>query len=391
MSISIAGRSLISLKDFSNDEIRLILDTAEEMAEAIGFGDEPKREAFEPLDRILATLFFEPSTRTRLSFETAMLRLGGQVIGFTSAKVSSVAKGESVADTARVVGGYCDIIVIRHSLMGAAKAAADHTDVPVINAGDGPHEHPTQTLTDLFAIMRAHQRLDGLTVGLCGDLKFGRTVHSLAPVLARFGSSIICIAPPELQMPEEVLAEIEAIAGQRPDLTDDLAGAVKQLDVLYMTRIQRERFDDPAEYERLKGVYVVTPELMEGAPDGMIVLHPLPRVDEIDPRVDDDPRAWYFRQAHGGVPVRMALISLLLGLEPVRTKGRRYGLDVIPREERTASESTPPAQRQVIEPAPPCRRKDCITSEDTALPNQAFKLADGRLVCAYCERPLEQK
>ncbi|MBC7289093.1 MAG: aspartate carbamoyltransferase, partial [Armatimonadetes bacterium] len=188
------GKSLITLKEWTRAEIELVISTAEAMADAIGMGDSRHRQPFAPMDRIMATLFFEPSTRTRLSFETAMLRLGGQVIGFADAGVSSAAKGESLPDTVRVVGSYCDIMVIRHPLMGAAKVAADYSGVPVINAGDGAHEHPTQTLTDLFAIRQAKGRLHGLVVGLCGDLKYGRTVHSLAPALARMGSRVVCIA-----------------------------------------------------------------------------------------------------------------------------------------------------------------------------------------------------
>jgi len=386
--MSLKGRSLITLKSFSCAEITRILDVAGLMARAIGFDGEGRQQSFEPMDAILGTLFYEPSTRTRLSFEVAMLRLGGQVVGFADPRASSVAKGETLADTARIVGGYCDIIVIRHPLMGAAKVAADHAGVPVINAGDGPHEHPTQTLTDLFAIRRAFGRLDGLRVGLCGDLKYGRTVHSLAPTLARFGADVVCIASDELQMPEEVLAEVERISGRRPDTAADLSAAVADLDVLYMTRIQRERFSDPAHYERVRGVYVLTPDILACAPERMIVLHPLPRVDEIDPAVDSDPRAWYFRQAHGGVPVRMALISLLLGLEPSEAQRRRYGLDA------PAAEGAPlrppgidPPQAELLEDAPPCRQSGCITAEES-LPAQAFRLASGELVCAYCERRL---
>jgi len=395
MSVSLAGRSLISLKDYSKAEIERILEVAETMAEAVGFGGEPRYGSFAPMDRIMATLFFEPSTRTRLSFESAMLRLGGQVLGFADAGVSSVKKGESLADTATVVSGYCDIIVLRHSLMGAAKVAADFASVPVINAGDGPHEHPTQTLTDLFALQRAHGTVSGLRVGLCGDLRFGRTVHSLAPTLARFGSEVVCIAPGPLQMPEEVLAEVEALSGQRPELTDDLARALADLDALYMTRIQRERFDllapdEREECEKLQGVYVLTPELMAQAPEDMIVLHPLPRVDEISPEVDQDPRAWYFRQAHGGVPLRMALVSLLLGLEPSDTGGRRYGLDVTASSEaEEAPASAPEQQREIVSDAPYCGREGCVTQVYPDLPRQAFRLPDGRLACAYCEHVLE--
>ncbi len=386
--MSIAGRSLISLKDFTTEQIQAILALASRMAEAIGLDGTEGRGALAPMDRILATLFFEPSTRTRLSFESAMLRLGGQVLGFADAKASSASKGESLADTVLIVSGYCDIIVIRHPLMGAAKVATDAVAVPVINAGDGPHEHPTQTLTDLFALTQVRGTLAGLRVGLCGDLKYGRTVHSLAPVLARFGSEVVCIAPQALQMPEEVLADVESISGKRPVLTEDLAGSLEGLDALYMTRIQQERFASASEYEQWRGVYVLTPELMERAPEDMIVLHPLPRVDEIHPDVDRDPRAWYFRQAHGGVPVRMALISLLLGLEPWQPKGRKYGLDVGPAVQSGEAAADAGTPREVIQDAPSCGRTGCVTSVYPHLAAQAYRLADGRLTCAYCENVL---
>ena len=387
--MALKGRSLISLRDFTCAEIRTILDLSRLMAEAIGLEGAAKRQSFEPMEAILAALFFEPSTRTRLSFESAMLRLGGQVLGFADASSSSVSKGETLADTIRVVTGYCDIMVIRHPVMGAAKVAADYGSVPVINAGDGAHEHPTQTLADLFAIMLALGRLDGLRVGLCGDLKYGRTVHSLAPVMARFGSEVVCIAPPELQMPENVLAEVESISGRRPEQTADLAAAVASVDVLYMTRIQRERFADPAEYERQRGVYVLTPQIMAGARDSMIVLHPLPRVDEISPEVDQGPGAWYFRQARAGVPVRMALISLLLGLEPTFGGGRRYGLDIASGGQPAPIETPAidPPSREFVPDSAPCRQSGCITSIEP-VPSQALRQADGTLVCAYCERPL---
>lgn len=386
--MSIAGRSLISLEDFTTEQIQAILALAGRMAEAIGQEGTEGRGALVPMDRILATLFFEPSTRTRLSFEAAMLRLGGQVLGFADAKASSVSKGESLPDTVLVVSGYCDIMAIRHPLMGAAKVAADTVGVPVINAGDGAHEHPTQTLTDLFALSQARGTLAGLRVGLCGDLKYGRTVHSLAPVLARLGSEVVCIAPQVLQMPEEVLADVESISGKRPALTEDLARTLEGLDALYMTRIQQERFASTGEYEQWRGVYVLTPELMEGAPEDMIVLHPLPRVDEIHPDVDRDSRAWYFRQARGGVPVRMALISMLLGLEPSQAKGRKYGLDVGAGEQPGAAAADAETPREIVEDAPPCGRAGCVTSVYAHLVAQAYRLADGRLTCAYCEKVL---
>jgi aspartate carbamoyltransferase catalytic subunit len=316
-----AGRDFIDLDDYGLDEIEVLLDLAEEMLRSLS---EPQRLPgnFQPLDRLLATCFFEPSTRTRLSFEAAMLRLGGGVLGMQDPKVSSSAKGESLEDTIRVIGGYCDAIVIRHPEAGAAARAAAATEVPVINAGDGARHHPTQTLTDLFALRRFAGGLSGLKVGLCGDLKYGRTVHSLAPTLARLDNELVCVSPPELALPEEILAEVEERSGSRPVEMTELAEALADLDVLYMTRIQAERFPDAAAYEQVRGVYVLDRDLLARAPEKMIILHPLPRVDEIATEVDADPRAQYFAQSAGGVPVRMALLALLLGLVGERGEAR---------------------------------------------------------------------
>ena len=324
--MALTGRDLVSILDFSNDEITLVLDTAEQMAQALGWEDAGERQPLAPLDRILATLFFEPSTRTRMSFESAMLRLGGSVISMADAKASSAAKGESLADTARIVSGYCDVIVTRHPELGSAQTIAEAASVPVINAGDGHNEHPTQTLTDIFCLRRNKGTLEGLKVGLCGDLKYGRTVHSLAPALARFACELVLISPPALAMPEEVTANVQELGGAEPQVTDDLAGALEGLDMLYMTRLQQERFEDPTEYEKYKGVYVLDKKLMKEAPQDMLVLHPLPRVDEIAPEIDDDPRALYFEQAASGVPVRMALIALLLGIVEQTQPAKRSGL-----------------------------------------------------------------
>ena len=313
--VSLAGRDLITMADLSDDEIALLMDTAETMAEAIGFDDPSARRCPEKLDRILATCFFEPSTRTRLSFESAMLRLGGEVLGFADPDATSMKKGETLADTARMISGYADIMVIRHPHAGAAQVAADAADIPVINGGDGPHAHPTQTLTDLFCIKRRHGRLDGLTVGLCGDLKYGRTVHSLGTTMARLGSKCVCIAPDQLAMPDEYLSEMQELTGERPAQVNTLDDVLADLDVLYCTRVQRERFPSDEEYREVASVFVTDAEVMSRAPEAMIVMHPLPRVDEISLEIDDDPRACYFEQAAGGVPVRMALMSHLLGLE----------------------------------------------------------------------------
>jgi aspartate carbamoyltransferase catalytic subunit len=321
--MALTGRDLISLADYSQAEIDLILDVAADMATALE-AKEDEGAALTPLDRILCTCFYEPSTRTRLSFTAAMLRLGGGVMSMEDPKASSVAKGESLQDTMRILGSYCDVIVLRHPEPGSAQAAAEATETPVINAGDGSRNHPTQTLTDLFAIRRRLGKLSGLRVGLVGDLKYGRTVHSLAPVLARYGNEITCIAPPPLGLPGEYLDEVQELSGTRPLETEDLAGVLPELDVLYMTRIQRERFESAEEYEKYRGVYVLDAALLQRAPEGLIVLHPLPRVGEIAEEVDADPRAAYFEQAAGGVPVRMALIALFLGLVD-RPGAKRHG------------------------------------------------------------------
>lgn len=390
--MSLAGRSLVALGDLSTAEILQILDVADGMADAVGFDDPCKRTPAEPLDRILAALFFEPSTRTRLSFESAMLRLGGQVIGFADPSGSSVSKGESLADTVRMAAGYSDIIVIRHPLAGSAKVAADYSSVPVINAGDGPHEHPTQTLTDLFCIRRAQGRLDGLKVGLCGDLKYGRTVHSLAPMMARFGAEIVCIAPKELQMPERWMGECQAISGNRPAQVGSLEEAISGLDVLYMTRIQRERFDRPEDYERVKNVYILTPEIMKRGQEGMIVLHPLPRVNEITPAVDADPRALYFKQAAGGVPVRMALISLLLGMAEGSASRGTFGLRghaATCTSCASVEAADPPKPAPKLVTGPRCANPKCITTQEPLEP--LFYDEPGALRCVYCEETSVQR
>ena len=392
--MSLEGRSLVAMRDLSNVEIVEILDVADGMALGIGFDDPATRVNPWTLDRILATLFFEPSTRTRLSFESAMLRLGGQVLGFADPGVSSAKKGESLADTIRMASGYADIIVQRHPLAGSARVAAEAATVPFINGGDGAHEHPTQTLTDLFCIRRAFGKLDGLKVGLCGDLKYGRTVHSLAPVMARLGSQVVCIAPDELRMPAEVLAQVKRLSGgtgfppvgavELPTLED----ALPDLDLLYMTRVQKERFDDPAVYERVKGAHILTPDLMELAPQQMIVLHPLPRVDEIAVGVDQDPRARYFQQAAGGVPVRMALIALLLGTEMREAPKGPIGFGAAhpaAKPEPDATERPAPREERIVERAT-CHNPKCITGTEAYLEALVYEDEAGEgLRCGYCE------
>ncbi len=303
-------RHLIDPLDFSVEETGRLLDLADRIAA------DPKAYGSVCAGRKLATLFYEPSTRTRLSFEAAMLNLGGSVLGFATADSSSAAKGESVADTIRVISGYADICAMRHPKEGAPLRAARYSGIPVINAGDGGHQHPTQTLTDLMTIRRRKGSLGGLTIGLCGDLKFGRTVHSLIKALARYeGVRFLLISPEELRVPEYVIQEVLRPNGIPFEEVTSLEESMPRLDILYMTRVQRERFFNEEDYIRLKDTYILTPEKMKLARPDMAVLHPLPRVNEITLEVDDDPRAAYFEQAQNGVYVRMALIMTLLGLE----------------------------------------------------------------------------
>ena len=303
-------RHLIDPLDFSVEETGRLLDLADRIAA------DPKAYGSVCAGRKLATLFYEPSTRTRLSFEAAMLNLGGSVLGFATADSSSAAKGESVADTIRVISGYADICAMHHPKEGAPLRAARYSGIPVINAGDGGHQHPTQTLTDLMTIRRRKGSLGGLTIGLCGDLKFGRTVHSLIKSLARYeGVRFLLISPEELRVPEYVIQEVLRPNGIPFEEVTSLEESMPRLDILYMTRVQRERFFNEEDYIRLKDTYILTPEKMKLARPDMAVLHPLPRVNEITLEVDDDPRAAYFEQAQNGVYVRMALIMTLLGLE----------------------------------------------------------------------------
>ncbi len=300
-------RSLIDIVDFSKDEIQQLLEAACDISE------NPAKYADCCRGKKLATLFFEPSTRTRLSFEAAMYELGGNVLGFSDGKNSSAAKGESVSDTIEVVSCYADIIAMRHPKEGAPLVATRRTGVPIINAGDGGHCHPTQTLADLLTIHRELGRLDNLTIGLCGDLKFGRTVHSLIAAMSRYeGIRFVLISPDELRVPNYVISEILEPAGVPYVEVHSLDEAMPELDVLYMTRVQRERFASEEEYMRLKDSYILTTEKLATAKQEMRILHPLPRVNEISVAVDDDPRAAYFRQALNGKFMRMALILKLL-------------------------------------------------------------------------------
>ena len=299
-------RHLIDIEDLSLNEIGGILDLTDEIIR------DRKRFSNVMHGKKLATLFFEPSTRTRLSFEAAMLELGGHVLGFATADSSSAAKGESVSDTVRTVACYADVIAMRHPKEGAPAAAIARSCVPIINAGDGGHNHPTQTLTDLVTIRRDIGRLDHMVVGLCGDLKFGRTVHSLITAMSRYeGVEFVLISPPELVIPD-YLKRTLAQRGCAWREVQSLEDVMDQLDVLYMTRVQKERFFNEADYVRLKDSYILTPEKLVTAKPGMIILHPLPRVNEISHRVDDDPRARYFEQVENGKFVRMALMMKLL-------------------------------------------------------------------------------
>lgn len=304
-------RHLMNVLDLSVDEINQLISLAETIIE------DPTRYSEVCKGKKLATCFYEPSTRTRLSFESAMLNLGGQVLGFSSADSSSASKGESVADTVRMVSCYSDIIAMRHNKEGAPRVAAQYARVPVINAGDGGHQHPTQTLTDLLTIRREKGRLNNLTIGLCGDLKFGRTVHSLIKSLVRWeGIRFVFISPEELHVPSYIIDEVVKPSGCEYKEVRTMDEVLPELDVLYMTRVQRERFFNEEDYIRLKDSFILDAEKMKLAPKDLIVLHPLPRVNEIAVEVDDDPRAKYFVQAQNGVYVRMALILMLLNIEP---------------------------------------------------------------------------
>ena len=302
-------RHLMSPLDFSVEELDKLLDLANDI-EA-----HPEKYAHKCYGKKLATCFYEPSTRTRLSFEAAMLNLGGSVLGFHSADSSSAAKGESVSDTIRVISCYADICAMRHPKEGAPLVASEKSRIPVINAGDGGHQHPTQTLADLLTIRSIKGRLNNITIGFCGDLKFGRTVHSLINALIRYDNvRIVLISPEELKVPDYVRDDVLRANNIEFKEVEKLEDAMGELDVLYMTRVQKERFFNEEDYVRLKDFYILTKEKMELAKDDMIVLHPLPRVNEISVDVDDDPRACYFRQAQYAVYVRMALILTLLGL-----------------------------------------------------------------------------
>ncbi len=299
------GRDIISIQDFTQQEINHVLDVAKTMEPLAKGGSDMLK------GKILATLFFEPSTRTRLSFETAMLKLGGNYIGFAEPDLTSARKGENLADTVRTVENYADAIALRHGLEGSAKLAAEFSKVPIINAGTGAEEHPTQALIDLYTIRKEKGKIDGLKVALVGDLRYGRTVHSLAYALAMYGVELYLVSPESLRMRKDVL---QAVKNKIPvSEGSNLDAIISQIDVLYVTRIQKERFPDAAEYAKVKGAYRIDLKTVEKAKKDMIILHPLPRVDEIAPEVDTTPPARYFQQVWNGIVVRMALLSLVLG------------------------------------------------------------------------------
>jgi len=302
------GKDIISIKDFSKTEIDYILIYAEKMLPYA------KGEKYKDVlsGKVLSSLFFEPSTRTRLSFESAMNRLGGRVIGFADPSGTSQKKGESLADTIRMADSFSDVIVVRHPQEGAARLAAEFANVPVLNAGDGAGQHPTQCLLDLFTIKTEKKKIEKNNIILLGDLKYGRTVHSLAYALSVYGAELTFVSPTSLKMPKEVINECMEL-GVEPTQTSSLEKAIKDADVLYATRIQRERFPDAEEYNKVVGSYRINNELLKNAKESLIVMHPLPRITEIDSEVDSTPHAVYFKQAFNGVPIRMALLSLVLG------------------------------------------------------------------------------
>ena len=299
-----AKKSLISIGDFTKDEILHVLETAKEF-------EQNKVQNFLE-GKVIASLFFEPSTRTRLSFETAINRLGAKVIGFSDASNTSQSKGETLKDTIKMVSNYVDMIVMRHPLEGSSRYASEVASVPVVNAGDGANQHPSQTLLDLYSIMQTQGTLDGLTSNMVGDLKYGRTTHSLLQAMSHFKTKFIFTSPDELKMPKEYKAFLDS-KGIKYEETDSLEEHLNDCDILYMTRVQQERFTDPMEYERVKDVYRLTASMLDNVKPGMKILHPLPRITEIDQDVDDTPYAYYFKQAENGLYVRMAIISYLLG------------------------------------------------------------------------------
>lgn len=349
-------RNLVCLEELSNEEIESIFDLADKMKSSIN------SELCK--GKLIATLFYEPSTRTRLSFESAMLRLGGSVLGFADAQTSSVAKGETVADTARMVSNYADLIVLRNPLAGAAKVMAMYSTVPVINGGDNSHRHPTQTLIDLYTVMKRKGRISGLKAGICGDLKFGRTAHSLAYGLARFGAELVHIAPEPLRMPDYVNHRLKHLYGTEPYETESIEEVIGELDIIYVTRIQKERLSENFDYDSIKDSYTIDKAIMKDAKKDALIMHPLPRVNELAYELDTDSRAVYFEESANGVPVRMALIASLLGL----VEGVLNEQSTIPEAEFDESS---------------CPNKKCITNVEDYLRCETEMIA-GMPCCSYC-------
>ena len=351
-------RHLLDIVDFSVEEIKTLIETAEDII------NRPQHYAQSCSGKKLATLFFEPSTRTRLSFEAAMYELGGNVIGFSSASSSSVSKGETVGDTIRVVSHFADIIAMRHPFAGAPLAAVQTTLVPIINAGDGEHCHPTQTLADLLTIHRQHGSFENLTIGVCGDLKYGRTVHSLIEAMIRYkGTKFVLISPDELKLPEYMKTKLSK-SGCSWVETESLEDSIAQLDILYMTRVQGERFADKAEYERLKDSYILSPDKLTNAKETLSILHPLPRVNEISVKVDEDPRACYFKQVENGKYIRMALILKLLA-----------------EKEKPFDYITEGALFNKYK----CTNRNCLTTQSAVLDQIFLPTEDNHYRCAYCD------
>lgn len=355
-------RHLLDIVDFTAEEIDELLHSAADIIK------NPEKYDAALQYKKLATLFFEPSTRTRLSFEAAMLELGGSVIGFSSADASSATKGESVADTVLTVGCYADIIAMRHPLEGAPLAAAMRSAIPIINAGDGGHHHPTQTLADLLTIKQEYGRLDNFTIGFCGDLKYGRTVHSLINALCRYENiTFVLISPKELRLPDYIKQDVLQASGARYIEIDMLEEAMPQLDILYMTRIQRERFADLEEYDRLKDTYVLDVNKLQAAKSDMCVMHPLPRVNEIAVAVDFDPRAVYIKQMRYGKEIRKALLLKLLSKNSLAAKTELF----VQKESNVF-----------------CKNPKCISVSEQGLP-RGVKEVQGVVRCIYCEHIVE--
>jgi len=394
--VDLEGRDLVSIFDLSDPEIEAIFDLADEMSRHV----RGRLALAEGL--LMCTLFYEPSTRTRLSFEAAMQRLGGGVISVADVAATSVAKGETLADTARIVESYADVIVVRNPLEGSAKVVADYASMPVINAGDGPHEHPTQTLLDLYTIRCEKGKLAGVSVALVGDLRYGRTAHSLAFGLARFGARVTLVAPPGLEMPEHLLLKLEREFDCRPTIRSSLgemvtdgetgtkrrgrqqtlmAEVLAQFDAVYVTRVQKERFASEDEYQKVKSSYAITEEMVRRARPEALVMHPLPRVDELAHGVDRDPRAVYFRQAAYGLPVRMALVAAVLGRRSARVRKARKG-DYRPKPRLEVD------FRKVTDLR--CGNPRCVTNHERYLaPKFLFvEHAADVVACAYCEHEM---